>query len=356
MVKTMPIKRKKTNTVNIGGLAVGGENPILVQSMTNTDTRNASATIEQIRRLEEAGCEIIRAAVPDMEAAAALKQIKKSISIPLVADIHFDYRLALAALENGVDKLRINPGNIGGMDKVRKVAAAAKERNVPIRIGVNSGSLEKPLLEKYGGVTAQALVESALNHIIMLEQCDFYDIIISIKASGVPLCLEAYRLISDAVPYPLHIGITEAGTSFGGAVKSSVGLGVLLWSGIGDTLRVSLTGDPVEEVSCGKEILKALELRQFGVEFISCPTCGRTEVDLIPIAKEIEARCRNINRHIKVAVMGCVVNGPGEAREADVGVACGKDCGLIFRKGQIVKKVSEEKIVEELMKEIELGR
>ena len=350
----MSFKRRKTREINIGGVKIGGDNPIAIQSMCNTDTRDVKATVDQIKRLEKAGCEIIRVAVPDMEAAECIRDIKKSIDIPLVADIHFDYRLALRCMENGIDKIRINPGNIGSADRVKQVADMAKRNGIPIRIGANSGSLEKNLVEKYGGVTPQGLVESALGHIKLLEENDFYDIAVSIKASNVPFSVEVYELLSDTVDYPLHVGITEAGTVWGGTVKSAVGIGAILSRGIGDTIRVSLTGDPVEEIYAAKEILKSLELRKFGVEFISCPTCGRTSIDLIKIANEVEERVRNIDKNIKVAVMGCAVNGPGEAREADIGIAGGHGEGLIFKKGQILRKVPEDRLVEELLKEIEL--
>ncbi len=350
----MSFKRRKTREINIGGVKIGGDNPIAIQSMCNTDTRDVKATVDQIKRLEKAGCEIIRVAVPDMEAAECIRDIKKSIDIPLVADIHFDYRLALRCMENGIDKIRINPGNIGSADRVKQVADMAKRNGIPIRIGVNSGSLEKNLVEKYGRVTPQGLVESALGHIKLLEENDFYDIAVSIKASNVPFSVEVYELLSDTVDYPLHVGITEAGTVWGGTVKSAVGIGAILSRGIGDTIRVSLTGDPVEEIYAAKEILKSLELRKFGVEFISCPTCGRTSIDLIKIANEVEERVRNIDKNIKVAVMGCAVNGPGEAREADIGIAGGHGEGLIFKKGQILRKVPEDRLVEELLKEIEL--
>ena len=350
----MSFKRRKTREINIGGVKIGGDNPIAIQSMCNTDTRDVKATVDQIKRLEKAGCEIIRVAVPDMEAAECIRDIKKSIDIPLVADIHFDYRLALRCMENGIDKIRINPGNIGSADRVKQVADMAKRNGIPIRIGVNSGSLEKNLVEKYGGVTPQGLVESALGHIKLLEENDFYDIAVSIKASNVPFSVEVYELLSDTVDYPLHVGITEAGTVWGGTVKSAVGIGAILSRGIGDTIRVSLTGDPVEEIYAAKEVLKSLELRKFGVEFISCPTCGRTSIDLIKIANEVEERVRNIDKNIKVAVMGCAVNGPGEAREADIGIAGGHGEGLIFKKGQILRKVPEDRLVEELLKEIEL--
>ncbi|SFG49789.1 4-hydroxy-3-methylbut-2-en-1-yl diphosphate synthase [Desulfotomaculum arcticum] len=336
----------------MGNVTIGGDAPVTVQSMTNTDTRNALETRNQINKLVQAGCEIIRVAVPDLEAARALPQIKKGLDIPLVADIHFDYRLALASLEAGVEGLRINPGNIGGADKVAAVVKEAKRRNTPIRIGVNAGSLEKDLATG-GAVTPEAMVQSAVRHIAMLEKMDFYDIKVSLKASDVPLMLEAYRLLAGRVDYPLHIGVTEAGTLFRGSIKSAVGIGILLWEGIGDTVRVSLTGDPVHEVRAAYEILKSLGLRQRGVEIISCPTCGRTQIDLITIAGEVEERLAALDKPLKVAVMGCVVNGPGEAKHADVGIAGGKGEGLIFRKGKVIRKVKEEFLVEELIKEID---
>jgi len=345
--------RKETKKIKVGDIYIGGESKIAIQSMTNTDTRDAKATINQILRLEEAGCDIVRCAVPDMEAAEAIKEIVKGIHIPLVADIHFDYRLALKAIENGVSKLRINPGNIGSIDRVKIVAEAAKANNIPIRIGVNSGSLEKELLKQFGRVCPEALVQSALNHVKILEDVSFEDIIISIKSSDVVQMIESYKLISDKVKYPLHIGVTEAGTIWRGTIKSSVGIGALLSQGIGDTVRVSLTGDVVEEVKVGKEILKSLGYLNEGIQFVSCPTCGRTQIDLIKIAEEVENRIGNLNKNIKVAVMGCVVNGPGEAREADIGIAGGNGEGLIFKKGEIFKKVKEEDLVEELLKEIE---
>ncbi|MCD8091259.1 MAG: flavodoxin-dependent (E)-4-hydroxy-3-methylbut-2-enyl-diphosphate synthase [Clostridiales bacterium] len=345
--------RRKTREVNIGGVKIGGNNPIAIQSMCNTDTRDVAATVAQIKALEEAGCEITRVAVPDMEAAEAVKEIVKRINIPLVADIHFDYRLALAAMEGGVDKLRINPGNIGSEERVKAVIDKAKERKIPIRIGVNSGSLEKSVLEKYGHVTAEGLVESAMKHVRILEKYDFEDIVISIKASSVPKSIETYTLLSESVDYPLHVGITEAGTVYGGTVKSAVGLGAILSRGIGDTIRVSLTGDPVEEVKASKAVLKSLEIRKFGIEFVSCPTCGRTSIDLISIANQVEKRCQNIDKDIKVAVMGCAVNGPGEAREADIGIAGGNGMGIIFKKGEIIRSVAEDRLVDELMKEID---
>ena len=339
--------------VNIGGVKIGGGNRAAVQSMCNTDTRNAKATIEQIKRLEAAGCEIIRVAVPDMEAAQAVKEIKKSIKIPLVTDIHFDYRLALECMKNGADKVRINPGNIGGSDRVRAVVDMAKDRGVPIRIGVNGGSLDKRLLEKYGGVTADALVESAMEHIAILDDLNFRDIVVSIKVSDVPTMLSAYRKFDKISDIPLHIGVTEAGTLRSGTIKSAVGIGALLSEGIGDTLRVSLTADPVEEIYAAYDILKILGLRKQGATLVSCPTCGRTQLDLIPIANEVEKRIASIQKPIKVAVMGCAVNGPGEAREADVGIAGGKGEGLIFKKGEILRKVPQDRLVDELMREIE---
>lgn len=349
----MKYSRKKTREVNIGGVKIGGDNPIAIQSMCNTDTRNVEETVKQIKELENAGCEIIRVAVPDMQAAEAIKDIKRQIDIPLVADIHFDYRLALKAIDGGIDKIRINPGNIGSEDRVKQVADMAKKNGIPIRVGVNSGSLEKHLVEKYGGVTPEGLVESALGHVRLLEKYDFYDTVISIKASNVPFSVEVYELLSETVDYPLHVGITEAGTVWGGTVKSAVGIGAILSRGIGDTIRVSLTGNPVEEIYAAKEILKDMNLRKFGVEFVSCPTCGRTSIDLISIANEVESKVKNIDKNIKVAVMGCAVNGPGEAREADIGIAGGHGEGLIFRKGKIIRKVPENMLVDELMKEIE---
>ncbi|WP_058485191.1 flavodoxin-dependent (E)-4-hydroxy-3-methylbut-2-enyl-diphosphate synthase [Defluviitalea phaphyphila] len=343
----------KSKTVFVGDVPIGGGHPIVVQSMCNTDTRNVKETVKQIHALEKVGCEIIRVAIPDMEAANAVKEIKRQINIPLVADIHFDYRLALVCVKNGIDKIRINPGNIGGKEKIREVVKAVKERNIPIRIGVNSGSLEKDLLKKYGGVTAEALVESAKKHIYLLEEMDFSDIVVSIKSSNVLLSLKAYEQFSKEMDYPLHIGITEAGTLWSGTIKSAVGIGAILSRGIGDTIRVSLTGDPIEEVKVGKEILKALNLRNFGIEFISCPTCGRTEIDLISLANEVEKKCANKDKKIKVAIMGCAVNGPGEAKEADIGIAGGKGVGLIFKKGKIIKKVPEEQLLDVLLEEID---
>lgn len=347
------MERKKTRQVRVGSVLVGGDAPVSIQSMTNTDTRDAEATLEQIRKLHIAGCEIIRCAVPDMEAAESLKEICKMSPMPVVADIHFDYRLALKSIENGVAALRINPGNIGSMERVKIVAETAKAKNIPIRIGVNSGSLEKEILERDGKVTAEGLVESAMSHVKILEEVGFYDIVISIKSSDVPMMIKAYRLMSEKCDYPLHLGVTESGTVFRGTIKSTLGIGTLLAEGIGDTIRVSLTSDPIEEIKVAKEMLQALGLRKQGMQFVSCPTCGRTEINLIKIAEEVEKRLENCNKNIKVAVMGCVVNGPGEAREADIGIAGGHGVGLIFKKGQIIKKVKEEDLVEELLKEIE---
>lgn len=345
--------RKITREVRIGNLAVGGDNPVLIQSMCNTDTRDVSKTVAQILELEKAGCEIVRVAVPDMISAVAIGDIKKQINIPLVADIHFDYKLALKVMEMGIDKVRINPGNIGDETKVLAVVEMAKEKNIPIRIGVNSGSLEKKYIDKYNGVTPRGLVESALEHIRILEKHDFHNIIVSLKASNVRFTLEAYSLLSEMVDYPLHIGITEAGTKFSGTIKSSVGIGSLLAMGIGDTLRVSLTADPVEEIAVAREILKSVDLRRFGAEIVSCPTCGRTEIDLIGIATKVENMCKDLDKNIKIAVMGCVVNGPGEAKEADIGIAGGKGVGIIFKKGEMIKKVDESELVSSLMEEIE---
>lgn len=347
------MQRKITRQIRIGSIAIGGGAPISVQSMTNTKTQDAEATVRQIEALASAGCDIVRLAVPDKEAAANIGAIKAQVKVPLVADIHFDYRLALIAIEQGIDALRLNPGNIGGAENVRRVAEAAKARGIPIRIGVNAGSLDKRLLEKYGGVTAEALVESALEHVRLLEEQDFYDMKISLKAHDVPLTLAAYRLMSERCDYPLHLGVTEAGTVRSGIVKSAVGIGALLAEGIGDTLRVSLTGDPVVEVRVAQEILKSLGLRDYGPTLISCPTCGRTAIDLPQIADRVEERLAGISRPIHVAVMGCVVNGPGEARSADVGIAGGKGVGLVFRKGEVVRQVKEEDLVEELFREID---
>ncbi|MBD5642334.1 flavodoxin-dependent (E)-4-hydroxy-3-methylbut-2-enyl-diphosphate synthase [Clostridium botulinum] len=345
--------RKSTKKVKVGSIYVGGDSPISIQSMTNTDTRDAKSTLNQINKLEKIGCDIIRCAVPDIEASETLKIITKESKIPVVADIHFDYKLALESIKNGVDALRINPGNIGSMERVKMVAEAAKGKSIPIRVGVNSGSLKKDILDKYGRVCPEALVESALQHVNILEKCNFNDIVISIKSSNVIQMIESYRLISEKVNYPLHLGVTEAGTTFRGTIKSSVGIGTLLAEGIGDTIRVSITGDPLEEIKIGKEILRSLGYVNEGIEFVSCPTCGRTNIDLISIAEEVEKRLLNCNKNIKVAVMGCVVNGPGEAREADIGIAGGKGEGLIFKKGEIIKKVKEKNIIDELIKEIE---
>lgn len=346
--------RKETRRIKIGNKTfIGGDSRITVQSMTNTDTRDVKSTVNQIRNLEIAGCDIIRCAVPDMEAAKAIGEIAKQISIPLVADIHFDYKLALESIKNGVSALRINPGNIGSIERVKMVAEACNDKNIPIRIGVNSGSLEKELLAKYGKPCPEALVESALKSADILEKMNFRDIVISIKSSDVQTMINSYRLMSEKSDYPLHLGVTESGTPWRGTIKSSVGIGTLLAEGIGDTIRVSLTGDPVEEIKVGNEILKALGIKKGGIEFVSCPTCGRTQIDLIGIAKEIEDKLSSCKKDIKVAIMGCVVNGPGEAREADIGIAGGKGEGIIFKKGEILKKVKEEDLVQELMKEID---
>jgi len=349
---TMEIKRRKTRQIRVGNILIGGGAPVTVQSMCSTDTRDAGATAAQIIRLQDAGCDLVRVAVPDQDAARALSKIKEKISIPLIADIHFDYRLALESVERGADALRINPGNIGKPERVEAVVRAAMSRGIPIRIGVNAGSLEPELWEKYGGPTPEAMVESALHHIRFFESLDFREIKISLKASDVKRTVEAYRLMADLTDYPLHIGITEAGTLVPGAVKSSVGLGILLSQGIGDTLRVSLTEDPVQEVRVGMEILKSLRLREAGPVMISCPTCGRCEIDLIGLAHDVEERLSRLKTPLDVAVMGCVVNGPGEAREADFGIAGGKGVGLIFRKGKIVRKVREEDLADALMEEI----
>ena len=342
-----------TKRIMVGGVPVGGGAPVSIQSMCSTKTGDVSATVDQIHRLEAAGCEIVRVAVPDMAAAKALGTIKNSIHIPLVADIHFDYRLALEAIGQGVDKIRLNPGNIGGEDRVKAVADACRARHVPIRIGVNGGSLEKELRQKYGGVTAQALVDSAMGHVALLNKFDFDDICISVKCSSVPLTMAAYRLLSERCDYPLHLGVTEAGTPSMGLVKSAMGIGGLLCLGIGDTLRVTLTADPVEEVYAAKKILQAAGLRQEGPNIIACPTCGRTNIDLIPLAEEVERRLEDCKKPITVAVMGCAVNGPGEAAAADVGIAGGKGEGLLFRKGEILRKVPQEQLIEALMEEIE---
>jgi len=343
--------RRDTRRITVGNVAIGGGAPVSIQSMCNTDTRDVRSTREQIDRLVQAGCEIVRCAVPDEEAARALKAICEASAIPLIADIHFDYRLALTSLESGVQGLRINPGNIGERWKVQEVVRACSERSVPIRIGVNGGSLEKELLERYGHPTPEAMVESALGHIRILEDLGFDQIKVSLKASDIRRTVEAYRLLAAQVDYPLHIGITEAGTTWSGTIKSAIGLGALLYDGIGDTLRVSLTGDPVEEVRVGWEILKALELRERGPVFVSCPTCGRCQIDLIPVAEEVERRLHDLPEKITVAVMGCVVNGPGEAREADVGIAGGKGQGLLFRQGEVVRKVPQSELADALVAE-----
>ena len=344
--------REQTKEIRIGDVVIGGNHPIAIQSMTNTRTEDVKATVEQILRLEAAGCEIVRCTVPTSEAAEALKEIKKQIHIPLVADIHFDYRMAIAAIENGADKIRINPGNIGSQERVRAVVEKAKEYGVPIRIGVNSGSLEKHLLEKYGGVTAEGIVESAMEKVKMIEQMDYDNLVVSIKSSDVLMCVKAHELIAKQCPYPLHVGITESGTLYSGNIKSSVGLGIILHEGIGNTIRVSLTGDPVEEIRTAKLILKTLDLRKGGVEVVSCPTCGRTRIDLIGLANQVEQMVQEFDLDIKVAVMGCVVNGPGEAREADLGIAGGIGEGLLIKKGEVVKKVKEEELLETLRQEL----
>lgn len=345
--------RDHTRTVMIGNVPVGGGHPIAIQSMTNTRTDDVAATVEQIHRLEEAGCEIIRCTVPTLACAKALAEIKKEIRIPVVADIHFDYRMAIAAMENGADKIRINPGNIGGEEKIREVVACAKERRVPIRVGVNSGSLERDLVEKYGGVTPEGLVESALDKVDMVERCGYEEIVISIKSSDVLTCARAHELLAQRTGYPLHVGITEAGTTYGGLIKSSAGLGIILYQGIGDTVRVSLSGDPVEEVRAAKEILRDLKLRESGIEVTSCPTCGRTQIDLIGLAEQVEQMVQKYPYHIKVAVMGCAVNGPGEAKEADLGIAGGAGEGLLIKKGQIIRKVPEDQFLETIRYELD---
>ena len=344
--------RDNTKVIQIGDRLIGGGNPILIQSMTNTKTEDVEATVAQILRLEEAGCEIIRCTVSTMEAALALKEIKKQIHIPLVADIHFDYKMAIAAMENGADKIRINPGNIGSIDRIKAVVDCAKERNIPIRIGVNSGSLEKELVEKYNGVTAEGIVESALDKVKIVEDLGYDNLVVSIKSSDVMMCAKAHELIAEKCPYPLHVGITESGTVFSGNIKSSVGLGIILSQGIGDTIRVSLTGDPVEEIKTAKLVLRTLGLRKGGIEVVSCPTCGRTQINLIKLANEVETLVAGIPLDIKVAVMGCVVNGPGEAKEADIGIAGGKGEGLLIKKGQIIKKVPEDQLLATLKEEL----
>ena len=345
--------RKQTRVIRIGSRVIGGGNPILIQSMTNTRTEDVEATVAQIHALEKAGCEIIRCTVPTPEAAKAVKAIKERISIPLVADIHFDYKMAIAAMENGADKIRINPGNIGGKDKVAAVVSVARERNIPIRVGVNSGSLEKELVEKYHGVTAEGLVESALDKVHMIEELGYENLVISIKSSDVMMCVRAHELLAEKTDYPLHVGITEAGTIISGNIKSSIGLALILNQGIGDTIRVSLTGDPVEEIKSAKLILRTLGLRKGGIEVVSCPTCGRTKIDLIGLANQVETLAAQFPLDIKVAVMGCAVNGPGEAKEADIGIAGGVGEGLLIKKGEIIKKVPEGELLSVLQKELE---
>ena len=344
--------REHTKEIKIGGVTIGGNHPIAIQSMTNTKTEDVEATVSQILALERVGCDIIRCAVPTMEAAEALREIKKQIHIPLVADIHFDYKLAIAAIEAGADKIRINPGNIGSEERVRKVVEKAKEYQVPIRVGVNSGSLEKELVEKYHGVTAEGIVESAMDKVRMIEKMGYDQLVVSIKSSDVMMCVKAHELIAKECPYPLHVGITESGTLYSGNIKSSVGLGIILNEGIGNTIRVSLTGDPLEEIRTAKLILKTLNLRKGGIEVVSCPTCGRTRIDLISLANQVEQMVADINLDLKVAVMGCVVNGPGEAKEADIGIAGGIGEGLLIKKGEIVKKVKEEELLSTLREEL----
>ena len=344
--------RTKTRVVKIGDRVIGGGNPILIQSMTNTKTEDVAATVAQIQALTSAGCDIIRCAVPNMEAASALEAIKKQITIPLVADIHFDYKLAIAAIEHGADKIRINPGNIGSRERIQAVVDAAKERQIPIRVGVNSGSMEKELVAKYHGVTAEGIVESALDKVKIIEDMGYDNLVISIKSSDVLMCAKAHELIAQKTDHPLHVGITEAGTLYSGNIKSAVGLGIILYQGIGDTIRVSLTGDPMEEVKSAKRVLKTLGLRKGGIEVVSCPTCGRTQIDLIGLANQVETMVQDIPLDIKVAVMGCVVNGPGEAKEADIGIAGGKGEGLLIKKGEIVKKVPESQLLSCLREEL----
>jgi (E)-4-hydroxy-3-methylbut-2-enyl-diphosphate synthase len=344
--------RENTKVIRIGDRVIGGGNPVLIQSMTNTRTEDVMGTVEQIHRLTKAGCDIVRCTVPSQEAAVAMAEIKKNITIPLVADIHFDYRLAIAAMEHGADKIRINPGNIGNDEKLKAVVSVAKERNIPIRVGVNSGSLEKDIIAKYGKVTAEGLVESALDKVKRIEDMDYDQLVISIKSSDVIMCIKAHELIASQTNYPLHVGITEAGTVNAGNIKSALGLGVMLYQGIGDTIRVSLTGDPVEEIRSAKIILKTLGLRKGGVEVVSCPTCGRTQIDLIKLATDVEDMVSEMDLDIKVAVMGCAVNGPGEAREADIGIAGGRGEGLLMKKGEIIRKVPEDQLLEVLREEL----
>ena len=351
-MRYMGMLREQTKEIHIGNRVIGGNNPVLIQSMTNTKTEDVKATVEQILKLEAAGCEIIRCAVPTMEAAKALAEIKKQIHIPLVADIHFDYKLAIAAMENGADKIRINPGNIGDNERVKAVIDVAKEKNIPIRVGVNSGSLEKHLVEKYKWVTAEGIVESALDKVKLIEDMGYDNLVVSIKSSDVLMCVKAHELIAKKIKYPLHVGITESGTVYSGNIKSSVGLGAILYQGIGNTIRVSLSGDPVEEIKTAKLVLKTLGLRTGGIEVVSCPTCGRTQIDLIGLANQVEDMVKDIPLDIKVAVMGCVVNGPGEAKEADIGIAGGKGEGLLIKKGQIVKKIPEDQLLAVLREEL----
>lgn len=345
--------REKTKVIKIGNKVIGGGNPIMIQSMTNTKTEDVAATVNQILRLQDAGCDIIRCTVPNIDAAGAIAEIKKEISIPLVADIHFDYRMAIAAMENGADKIRINPGNIGSKERVAEVVRVARERNIPIRVGVNSGSLEKELVEKYHGVTAEGIVESALDKVRMIEDMDYDNLVISIKSSDVLMSVKAHELLAGKTPYPLHVGITESGTVTSGNIKSSIGLGIILHEGIGDTIRVSLTGDPVEEIKSAKLILRTLGLRKGGIEVVSCPTCGRTNIDLIGLAAQVENLVQNYDLDIKVAVMGCAVNGPGEAKEADIGIAGGIGEGLLIKKGEIVRKVPENELLATLKHELD---
>lgn len=347
------IKRRKSREIKVGNVRIGGDAPVVVQSMTNTDTRDIDATISQIERLEKAGCEIVRLAVPDRKSVDAMEKIKASINIPVIADIHFDYRLALLSVEKGADGLRFNPGNIGDRNKIRQIVEAAKERDIPIRIGVNAGSLEKDLLNKYGHPSSEALVESAIRHIRILEEYDFYNIKVSLKASNIETTAGAYRLIAKMMDYPLHVGISEAGPLLSGTVKSAIGIGLLLSEGIGDTIRVSLTADPVEEVKVAYEILKALNLRRRGVNIISCPTCSRMEIDIERITSEIERRLSHVSIPLNISILGCVVNGIGEGKESDVGIAGGRGCGLLFRKGEIVRKLREDELVEALLREVE---
>lgn len=345
--------RENTKEIKIGNRVIGGGNPILIQSMTNTNTSDIEATVSQILALEKAGCDVVRVAVPDEKAAKSIAEIKNKIKLPLVADIHFDYKLAIMAIDNGADKIRINPGNIGSIEKIKKVVDKAKEKNIPIRVGVNSGSLEPEILDKYGHVNAKALVESAIKNVKIIEDMYYDNLVVSIKSSDVTMCIEAHEIAAKQLKYPLHVGITEAGTVWSGTIKSSVGLGIILSKGIGDTIRVSLTGDPVEEIRTAEKILQTLGLRENNVEIVSCPTCGRTQIDLIKLANQVEEKFAKSKKNIKIAVMGCVVNGPGEAKEADIGIAGGKEVGIIFRKGKVIKKVPENELLEALIDEIE---